>query len=428
MRYLKIKNDGELDIRLVALMGGTTKSNDQYKIGQFGSGLKYTLAFLIRNNLSFKIFSGIQEVNIYTEKETIRGEEFEIICINGQRTSITTRMGEDWLAWMIVRELWCNALDEGGALWEQTDSFTCESGSTIFYIQVDKQISDVIKDWNKYFIHNQEPISVSSDGIYKIYPPSECLRLYKHGVLIYENTEYKSVFSYDNAVADINELREFKGSPASVITYSLRSANEKAATIFLETVKEIHYEGNDMDYEWYVSKWSDSWKKVIGTGKLIYQKIIDDSRARGNDIDELGLIIVPKNVFKALTKQFEGIGALRVSSKIGEFYEAHNTEAEGKIKQGLTILEHCGYVMHPELKFVYGFFEDKTVLAKVCLDKREVYVSNTFVQKPLFCLVSMLIEENEHFNTGMNDHTREFQQHFIDLYTRQLLAKHEIQV
>lgn len=115
MKYLKITNNGELDIRLVALMGGTTKSKDKFKIGQFGTGLKYTLAFLYRNNLDFKIFVGTDEVKLHTEKEIIRNETFEIICINGQRTSITTKMGEDWLAWMIVRELWCNALDEGGA-------------------------------------------------------------------------------------------------------------------------------------------------------------------------------------------------------------------------------------------------------------------------------------------------------------------------
>src|SRR5687767_6513942 len=115
MKYLKIQNNGELDIRLVALMGGTTKANDRYKIGQFGTGLKYTLAFLFRNNLEFKIFCGEQEVSIHTEVEDIRGEKFEIICINGQRTSITTKMGEDWKPWMIIRELWCNALDEGGA-------------------------------------------------------------------------------------------------------------------------------------------------------------------------------------------------------------------------------------------------------------------------------------------------------------------------
>ena len=425
MKYLKIKNTGELDIRLVALMGGTTKANDRYKIGQFGTGLKYTLAFLFRNNLQFKIFSGLSEVDIHIEKEEIKGDVFEIICINGQRTSITTKMGEDWDAWMIIRELWCNALDEGGAEWEETERVNPEPGCTAFYIQIDKQIADVLKKWDKYFIHNQSPIY--SDGTYSIYPPSEKLRLYKQGVLIYEHPETKSVFSYDIGNADINELREFRGSVAMAIARALHGANEKVATIFLENITDGHYEG-DMDYEWYLPKWSNSWVNVIGSGKLIHQKVIDDAKARGMDIDETGLIIVPKQVYKALTKQFDGIGALRVASKVGEFYESYNGDMEGKINQCLTILEHCGYVMHPDLVFKYGFFEDKMVQARVCFDQKTVYISNTLLQGPLFQTVGMLIEENEHFNTGYTDHTREFQQHFINLYTRALLAKNEIEI
>jgi len=101
MKYLKISSKGLLDIRLVYLMGGTTKANDKYKIGQFGTGLKYTLSFLLRSNLHFKIFIGGQEVIITTVNETIRDTEFEIIHINGVKTSITTNMGYDWEEWML---------------------------------------------------------------------------------------------------------------------------------------------------------------------------------------------------------------------------------------------------------------------------------------------------------------------------------------
>lgn len=425
MKYLKIQNDGELDIRLVALMGGTTKANDKYKIGQFGTGLKYTLAFLFRNNLLFKIFVGNQEVKVHTEKEEIRGEVFEIICINGHRTSITTKMGEDWEAWMIIRELWCNALDEGGAVKEETTNPFGEEGKTAFFIQVDRQIQDVIKHWSKYFIHGQEPIW--QDETYKLYPAGDHLTIYKQGVLIHEAHNYKSVFSYDIGDATINELREFKGSVSREILYAIRNADENAVAYYLENIKEDHYEGNEMDYNWYTS-WGENWKKVIGSGKLIHKKALDEIIARGANPDTSGLIIVPKNLFASLTKQFEGIGALRIASKSGDFYESYNEEIEAKIKQGLTILEHCGYPIHPELKFSYGFFEDKRIQAQVKLDQKLILISNALVQQPLFTIVAMLIEENEHFNTGMEDKTREFQQHFINLYTRQLLAGHEIEI
>lgn len=425
MRYLKIQNNGELDIRLVALMGGTTKASDKYKIGQFGTGLKYTLAFLFRNNIDFKIMIGNEEVKIHLEEEIIRNDKFEIICINGQRTSITTKMGEDWSAWMIVRELWCNAIDEGGQTREETDNVIGEAGKTTFFIQIDRQIQDVLKNWSKYFIHDQQPIF--KNDTYALYPAGDKLTIYKHGVLIYEHAEKKSVFSYDVGNADINELREFKGSVSQSVVWCLCKCNEEAARFFLENVTDQHYEGDSMDYEWY-SSWGTSWTNVIGSGKLIYQKVLDEIIARGGSPNMASLIIVPKCVYTGLTKQFEGIGALRVASKISDFYETYNEEVEGKIKQGLTILEHCGYPMHPELSFVFGFFEDKTVQARIELDKKKIYVSNALIQQPLFVIVAMLIEENEHFNTGLSDKTREFQQHFINLYARQLLAGHEVEI
>lgn len=426
MKYLKIQNNGLLDIRLVALMGGTTKSKDAYKIGQFGTGLKYTLAYLFRNNLDFKVFIGNEPVMINTEIEEIRGEKFEIVCINGHRTSITTKMGEDWLPWMIIRELWCNALDEGGAVRDELEVCTGTENTTTFYIQIDSEIRKVLNHWNKYFIHNQEPIWQDSE--YALYPAGDHLCIYKQGVLIYEDEESTSVFSYDMRTAAINELRQLQYSADYCITNCLYNADEKAASYFLENVKDTNYEGSEgMSYNWYGS-FSESWRTVIGSAKLIYQRVIDDLAARGNTVDLIDKIIVPKCVYTALSKQFEGIGALRVASTIGDFYEDYSEDIENKIKQGLVILESCGYVMHPELEFRYGFFEDKSVLAKVSLSKKIVYVSKTLLQKPLFTIVGMLIEENEHFNTGMQDKTREFQQHFIDLYTRTLLAKHEIEI
>lgn len=426
MKYLKIQNDGELDIRLVALMGGTTKANDKYKIGQFGTGLKYTLAFLFRNNLSFKIFCGENEVEVYTETEKIREQDFEIICINGQRTSITTQMGEDWQPWMIIRELWCNALDEGNAKRDVTTALSGQPNTTTFYIQIDKQIQTVIDNWAKYFIHDQE--AIFQDREHAIYPAGDKLCIYKQGVLVFEHPSLKSVFSYDLKNGDINELREFRGAPSQAIVNNLCAANEETARYFLENVTEEHYEGqSSMDYNWFVS-FGKAWRNVIGSAKLIYQKALDNIKGRGNNPDEAGLIVVPEIVYKALTKQFEGIGALHVASKIGEFYEDYNTQIEGKIKQALVILESCDYKIHPELEFVYGWFEDKTVMARVSLKDKKVFICQALMQKPLFYIVSTLIEENEHFNTGMQDNTREFQQHFIDLYTRQLLATNAIEI
>lgn len=424
MKYLKIQNNGELDIRLVALMGGTTKAKDRFKIGQFGTGLKYTLAFLFRNNIDFKIFVGTEEVKITLVKEVIKEEIFEIICINGNRTSITTKMGEDWAAWMIVRELWCNALDEGGAVKELTEEVISKEGTTTFFIQIDMQIQNVLKEWDKYFIHDQIP--VFENTTYKVYPGGNKLRIYKQGVLIFEDDTKPAIFAYDVLNADINELREFKGTPKYDIAHAVSAMDAKTVRIFLDRLTEEYYEC-DMDWNWYQS-FSQGWRETIGSAKIITQKTLETIISRGGHPDTAGLIIVPNSLYKMLCNQFEGIGATYVAGSIGDFYEDYDEQLENRIKQALTILETCNYSFHPELEFIYGYFEDKRTLAKIDIKGKKVYVSKAMVQKPLFSVVGMLIEENEHFNTGLFDETREFQQHFIDLYTRQLLAAEAIEI
>lgn len=425
MKYLKIQNQGELDIRLVALMGGTTKANDEFKIGQWGSGLKYTLAYLLKNNLDFKIFIGEQEVKISTEIESIRDEDFEIICIDGKRTSITTQMGGDaWEPWMIVRELWCNALDEGGEFKETTEILSGIKDTTTFFIQITPEIREVIVNWDNYFVHGKE--AISENHSYRIYPGGNAIRLYKQGVLIYEDKTRKSLFSYDIRNADINELREFRGNVSAQMVYALASANEKVISYFLENITEAYFEG-EMDYDWYFD-FNPKWREVIGNAKLIHKKAIENIIARGLEMDTTQCIIVPEKVYKFLTKQFTGIGALRMADKVNEFYEIHDAELELKVKQGLAILDSCGYFFSPELKFIFGVFADKRKWASVNFDTKEVLISEGIKNKSLFDVVSTLIEENEHFNTSLQDCSREFQQHWIDLYTKTLLDKHEVKL
>lgn len=424
MKYLKIKNNGVLDIRLVALMGGTTKSNDEFKIGQFGTGLKYTLAYLTRNNVDFHIFAGKDKVKIDVETEIIRNEDFNIICINGNRTSITDRMGKEWSAWMIIRELWCNALDEGGAQREVTESLTFEEGSTCFYIQITPEFKEVIDNWTNYFVHDITP--VFSNTNVAIYPGGQTLRIYKNGVLIKEDVTKRSVFCYDMKNVQINELREYNGSLSQPMWECLRQADGKTISYFMETVQESHFESK-ADWDWF-SSFEKQWKETIGSAKLIHKEALDAIKNRGLEIDHSSVICLPKPIYTALTKQFSGIGALRVADKVNEFYETFSSDADKKIKEALVILEEAGYNFSPELKFIYGVFGDKTVWAKISLDKKEVLISENIADKSLFDVVTTLVEENEHFKTGFLDNSREFQQHFIDLYVNKLLKLAKIEL
>ncbi len=70
MKHLIISNKGLLDITLLKLMGASTKTEDTSKIGQFGTGLKYAISYLLRTGNNFKFFIGEKEV-IFTLKPII---------------------------------------------------------------------------------------------------------------------------------------------------------------------------------------------------------------------------------------------------------------------------------------------------------------------------------------------------------------------
>lgn len=427
MKYLKIKNNGLLDVRLIALMGGTTKASSQFKIGQFGTGLKYTLAYLFRNNIAFRVFVGDKEVKITLEHEDIAGTKFSIICIDGQRTSITTQMGADWEPWMIVRELYSNALDEGGAEHSIVERASGKDGCTSFYIELTPEFMEVYNGWDEYFIVGKQPF-YEDEGI-KIFPQSGPLKVYKQGILINQLKE-NSLCNYDIKTAHINELREYKGFlEGDLVDIIFNITDKKVIQYFVENMKEDHYEAKiDYDYEWAAGKFSKEWEEALEGVKIIHPEAKKAIEARGIEIDTAATITVPKNLYKGLSKQFEGIGALRVSKEVNDFYEIYNEGLHDKVKKAQELLEQADYYINPELSFIYGVFGDKTVLAKVSLDDKKIYMSEKHLGSDLFSICATLIEENEHFKTGMRDETREFQQHFIDLYANAILDKASVDI
>jgi len=119
---------------------------------------------------------------------------------------------------------------------------------------------------------------------------------------------------------------------------------------------------------------------------------------------------------------------LQVVKKGFEFIEKYDPIAENRMKQALAILECCNYTLHPEMTFKFGYFGDPRIFGMMNRNEKCCYLSNTLANKTVFQMVVTIIEENEHLLTGMSDNSREFQQHFIDLYTKSLLKEQEIEI
>jgi hypothetical protein len=425
MMYIKITNKGLLDIRLFSLMGGTTKSDDAVKIGQWGTGLKYSITSLLKRKNNFHILLGGERVDIVTKTEQIRDTDFNVVYVNGEKTSLTTSMGGNaWGEWECIREIYSNALDEGGATLEIVSEVSCNKDETAFFIEATPEFLSIYNNIDRYFINKKVPMYENER--FKLYPNSGNLAIYKQGVFLQE-VDKKSLFLYDFKDAEINELREYKGHLAYDLAGIIYSIDDtKVIRYIIENINEDFYEGK-IDFKlWRSSTWqkpNNAWTEAFGNAKIITQEIKNKCEGKQVGIDLTHTVVVPENLYKGLNHHIEGISALRLADKVNEFYEIYDQELEFKLKQALTILEECDYWIHPEASFIFGEFGKGETLARVDLDKKEIMISQKLKDKSMFDFCSMLIEENEHLRTGFSDETRQFQQHFIDLYTKSIMDK-----
>jgi hypothetical protein len=112
---LVFENSGEIDPRLITLMGVNVKTSTS-PIGFFGTGLKYAIACMARWDETIIIQSGAAEFTFRVEPTQIRGKDFSLIHMHGKHDSVqlgfTTELGKNWQPWQVYRELYCNAKDE----------------------------------------------------------------------------------------------------------------------------------------------------------------------------------------------------------------------------------------------------------------------------------------------------------------------------
>lgn len=117
---LEFRNRGVIDLRAVTTIGVSAK--EPGAIGFFGTGLKYAIASILRNNGSIRIVAGGHLHEFSARPEIIRGKEFHVVQHHDRVTDeirplgFTTHLGVNWEPWQVFRELYCNALDEGGAV------------------------------------------------------------------------------------------------------------------------------------------------------------------------------------------------------------------------------------------------------------------------------------------------------------------------
>jgi hypothetical protein len=169
------RNPGTLDIRALKTFGLSSK--DESQIGRFGTGLKYATAVIMRHGGEVNIQSGGETYTIQREQDEFRGKEITALTINGEPLPFTADLGRDWEPWMAFRELYANALDEGGEVVRCEDTFDLADGYTAISVSMDA-FEAIYFSMEEHFIgRDEEPICKT--GSMEIYPGKSLFVFYR---------------------------------------------------------------------------------------------------------------------------------------------------------------------------------------------------------------------------------------------------------
>ena len=411
--WIKITNVGEIDIAGLHLMGVSSKRGDSEKIGFFGSGNKYAIASLLRNKIPFKIFSGKTKIKITTEQVMFRGQLYEKINIQGEPTSLTTAMGLDWENWFSIRELYCNAVDEGEAEMTISDKVTGKNGYTTIYIQLTEKLKTFFKNINKYILINDKGIETVETAYGKVTvlsPETDEFICYRKGIRIYPENEKHSLYRYNFDAISINESRMYKYEHEikERIASFLAVTNQKEIIVKYLLNWQTNVFEKDLYWEYTENdKLSQTWYQLLEKKRVYPASIAINT---GDYEGKANSYVVPDELAKKISQQWSDI--VVIGFKRGkEFIELEPTSEEtNKIDTAIKQLNKISYEITAKVILAQTKLDD--VVAWYDRDLNHIYLTRKHLGS-LNYLKNTLMEEHFHM-LGHEDGQREFVTFLID--------------
>ncbi len=412
MKYIRIKNNGLIEPQALHLVGASTKRNDSSKIGMFGSGNKYALAYFLRNGYDIKIFSGGKEIKIETHTEQFREMDWNIIYINEERTSITTEMGKDWQFWQAIREIYCNALDEGGCSMDFVQNISPIEGETHFYIDTKKDVTEFVSNFDNYFATSKKVLFECSLGRI-LEKTGTTANVYRKGVRCF-NTNKTSIFDYDFNEINIDENR--------LIKYFWETEEKMWNLIYQCTNKEVIMTilHNCSDREYIEGCLSDISTINSSSVSDVFKECLKEINMAPSGMagmlkpDEVNNhIIVPTKIFNSVRAYIpeENVGdRFKVTKKGALYREIEESELyKATIKQALYFFSECRFEI--DFPIVVAIFDNKEILGAAHDGK--IILSDICLEKGVNQVVNTIIEEYIHLKYKVLDETRDFQTSII---------------
>jgi len=424
-KYLCVVNEGAIESGALTLMGASTKRGDATKIGMFGSGNKYALAYFIRNGYKIRIFSDGKEIEVGTKEVVFKDRSFNMITVDGKETSLTTDMGPNWQLWEAVRELYSNAIDEGGALIQMTNEIKPYVGKTYVYIELKENdpLYTMFEKFDLYFNERRKPLFEGIHG--KIYPKiTDTVNLYRKGIRCFDG-HIKSMFDYDIPDATLDENRRvmYSWKIGQHIWELLVSCTSKEVLqkLFLDHSYQMWGRTVETDvptitsYSNLTLYASKEFRELLSTYKLAPRSMLSQM-----DEDEVKMYcFLDTSIFDEFYNAKwipEENTPFRTIKRKGEFaYKVVEGTPlmKAMLKNAMHFLQECKF---PHISYPIKFFNSpkSDLYGFANEDDMSIYLSEILENKGVNEMVATIIEEYIHLKYSTTDKTREMQTAIIE--------------
>lgn len=203
------ENPGEIDLRSITTFGVSVKEGEN-PIGFFGTGMKYAIAVILRTGHKITVQAGARHVRFSTEKDAVRGHDFEFITmeVDGgkpQQLGFTTQLGKQWELWMAYRELACNCKDESGTSRFSQQMPRPQSGVTKVIVE-GQDFEGIYADSHLYILADDPAFTVGTTEVRR----RTGRAIFYRGVKVMAQQK-PSLYTYNlNAKIDLTEDRTVK--------------------------------------------------------------------------------------------------------------------------------------------------------------------------------------------------------------------------
>lgn len=390
-------NEGTLDHRAFTMLGLSAKSSDD-AIGFFGTGFKYAIATLLRNGCEVKIIAHDDDVRrtyeFFKKPARFRDKEYEFItcrCTTSDQLvseielPYTTHLGAKWQLWQAYRELFTNALDEGGNVSVIHDEDDILATGITVRVSYNTELMQVYDKHDTYFLNRS---AVAKSDIMRAIEKVEGSNnsIYYKTMFTGTRVDKQTYFTYDYTITqELTEDRTIRDTwylGDHIQRIWLRGMTKEQLIEHLPKIADNQYYEHDL-HKSYVHP-SDAFTEACAYLNEHHKRMPMWAR-------EMYLDTLP------FDQQVVSIKLTKFNQKM--------------LARAITVLDHHGYRVDPSTVTVCASLPDN--MLGYYKDGR-IYIAKQAFDEGFSKLLGTLFEEHLHEAFSVSDMTRKMQNKLID--------------